>query len=151
MSLLRSIFVTASALFLAGCGLDVMYADWKVDRLCKQDGGVKVFETDSPPAGLRMPDGNIDLTALHRTKPGDPYYLVYRSTIIKADDPSIRRLEAKLFRGRDDALLGTSVVYIRPAQSIGVPFLHREGYSCPEPRDLDRLIAGVFFPNSIAR
>jgi len=51
----------ACAALLGGCGLDVMYADWKVDQLCKKDGGVKVFVTDNPPAEFRNADGNVDL------------------------------------------------------------------------------------------
>ena len=147
----RSIFVMACALLLAGCGLDVMYADWKVDQLCKQDGGVKVFETDSPPAEFRMADGNVDIEALYRAKPVQSYHLMHRWTKINADDPEIVRLETKLIRGRDTKLLGTSITYIRPAQSVGVPFFHREGHTCPDSRELENLIAGVFFPNSIAR
>ena len=141
----------ACVALLGGCGLDVMYADWKVDQLCKKDGGVKVFVTDNPPAEFLMADGNVDLEALHRAKPDRSYYLVYRSEVIKFDDPAIRRFEVNLFRGRDGRLLGSSVVYIRPMQNIGVPFFHRDAHSCPAPRDLERLIAGVFFPNSVPR
>lgn len=151
MSTLRSIFVTVCTLLLAGCGLDVMYADWKVDRLCKQDGGVKVFETDSPPAEFRMSDGNVDLDALQRAKPGQSYYLVHKWTAIKSDDPTISRLQIELLRGADKKLLGMTVSYIRPMQQIGVPFLHRRGHTCPVNAHLSDLTAEVFFPNSIAR
>ncbi len=37
---------------LGGCGFDVMYADWKVDRLCKVDGGIKVFMKAAAPMRL---------------------------------------------------------------------------------------------------
>ncbi len=151
MNLLRSTALAACALLLGGCGLDVMYADWRVDRLCKQDGGVTVFETDSPPAEFRMPDGNVDIETLYRAKPGRSYHLVHAWTKIKGTEPEIDRLEVRLFRGSDSKLLGTSVTYVRPAQSVGVPFFHRDGHSCPKGAELEHLIARVFFPNSIAR
>ncbi|HND55229.1 MAG TPA: hypothetical protein PLV92_22600 [Pirellulaceae bacterium] len=151
MKTLRSIVTVACALSLAGCGLDVMYADWKVDRLCKHDGGVKVFETDSPPAEFRMPDGNVDIEALYRAKPGQSYHLTHGWTKVKSTEPEIVRLEIRLLRDRDSKLLGTSVTYIRPVQSQGIPFLHRDGYTCPRSGELEGLIASVFFPNSIAK
>ena len=141
----------ACAALLGGCGLDVMYADWKVDQLCKKDGGVKVFVTDNPPAEFRNADGNVDLDALQRAKPGQAYFLARRWTQVRPTEPEITRLEIRLIRQRDEALLGTSVVYIRPIQNVGVPFLHREGYSCPEPDDLKRLIEAVFFSDIRAK
>ena len=147
----RSIFVMACALLLAGCGLDVMYADWKVDQLCKQDGGVKVFETDSPPAEFRMADGNVDLDALQRAGQDRSYYMVRNWTVIKSDDPTITRSQIELIRGADKKLLGATVSYIRPMQNIGVPFFHRDGYRCPANAGLFDLTTAVFFPNSIAR
>ena len=151
MKTLRSIVTAACALSLAGCGLDVMYADWKVDRLCKHDGGVKVFETDSPPAEFRMPDGNVNLDLLQRAGPDKSYYVVYNWTVIEPKDPTVSRSEIKLFRSADKKLLGAAVSYIRPMQNVGVPFLHRRGYRCPPNAGLLDLTTAVFFPNSIAR
>ena len=151
MKTLRSIVTAACAFSLAGCGLDVMYADWKVDRLCKQDGGVKVFETDSPPAEFRMPDGNVNLDLLQRAGPDKSYYVVYNWTVIEPKDPTVSRSEIKLFRSADKKLLGVAVSYIRPMQNVGVPLLHRRGYRCPPNAGLLDLTAGVFFPNSFAR
>ena len=144
MKTLRSIVTVACALSLAGCGLDVMYADWKVDRLCKHDGGVKVFETDSPPTNLRKADGNIDLEALQDAKPGASYYLVVESTLVQATEPEIRRLEERLVRGRDGAVLGSSVVYLRANAHAGIPFSSRRGRVCPDSSSLARLTRAVF-------
>lgn len=141
----------ACAALLSGCGLDVMYADWKVDQLCKKDGGVKVFVTDAPPVEFRKPDGNIDLNGLERAKPGQTYYLSGGWTIIQPDDPRIVRSEANLIRGRDQVVLGTSVAYFRPTQNVGVPFLSRESHICPQGGTLDPLVQGVFFPGRPAK
>jgi hypothetical protein len=145
VSTVRSIFVTVCTLLLAGCGLDVMYADWKVDRLCKQDGGVKVFETDSPPVEFRMPDGNLDLNKLEQAERGQSYYLERRWTTLKQDDPEIVRSELRLVRNIDGVALGISVAYLRPAQNLGVPFFSRQAYMCPERGNLGPLADAVFF------
>ena len=141
----------ACALLLSGCGLDVMYADWKVDQLCKKDGGVKVFVTDSPPAEFRKPDGNIDLNELERAKPGQTYYLTGSWTTVKSDDPRIVRSETNLVRGRDQVVLGTSVAYFRPIQNAGVPFFSRESHICPQSGALNPLVERVFFQDRNAK
>ena len=138
----------ACAALLSGCGLDVMYADWKVDQLCKKDGGVKVFVTDSPPTEFRKPDGNIDLNRLERAKPGQTYYLTRIGTTVKQGDPEIVRSEVRLVRNLDNVLLGTSVAYLRPTQNMGIPFSHREGYICPERGNLSPLVESVFYASS---
>lgn len=135
----------ACAALLGGCGLDVMYADWKVDQLCKKDGGVKVFVTDNPPAEFLKADGNVDLYELERAKPGQNYYLTRTGTTIKRGDPEIVRSEVRLVRNLDNVVLGISVAYIRPTQNIGVPFFHREGYICPERGNLTPLVESVFY------
>lgn len=129
---------------LGGCGFDVMYADWKVDRLCKVDGGIKVFMKAAAPKELKRADGAIDLLKLQRAKSDQPFYLVIDSHSIEPKDPSIVRLEHRLFRKQDSLLLGTAVVYIRPQQHQGIPFLHRDGHSCPSEDVLSQLVDSVF-------
>lgn len=145
MKTLRSIVTAACAFSLAGCGLDVMYADWKVDRLCKQDGGVKVFETDSPPAEFRMPDGNVDLNKLEQAERGQPYYLERKWTTIEQGDPEIVRSELRLVRNVDGVVLAISVAYLRPAQRLGIPFFSRQAHMCPERGNLGPLAEAAFF------
>ncbi len=141
----------ACAALLAGCGLDVMYADWKVDRLCKNDGGVKVFITDKPPEEFKRQDGNLDLEALQRATPEQSFYLKRADTRIEPGEPSIVRSVLHVYRHRDHALMGTSVVYIRPALNTGVPLMSRKGYSCPDPADLGRLVEAVFYSRQRSR
>ena len=145
MNLLRSTALAACALLLGGCGLDVMYADWRVDRLCKQDGGVKVFETDRLPAEFRMPDGRIDLNKLEQAEHGQSYYLERKWTTLKQGDPELVRSELRLVRNIDGVVLGISVAYLRPAQSLGIPFFSRQAYMCPERGNLGPLAEAVFF------
>lgn len=129
---------------LGGCGFDVMYADWKVDRLCKVDGGVTVFAQEALPEYLRRENGEIDLRALARTTDGDPIYLVSTDTTIEPRDPPILRFEYQMMRKRDGAVLGKYVMYARPMQNIGVPLFHRAAHVCPSTKAVGTLAAAVF-------
>lgn len=151
MNLLRSTALAACALLLGGCGLDVMYADWRVDRLCKLDGGPKVFLTDSPPIEFLTTNRQLDLDSLSRATPEQSYYLTWESSQIALGDPEIRRTEVRLYRGRDKALLGTSVAYYRP-QRVGVPTPFPKSHWCPEEGELVPLVKAVFaLPQQVER
>jgi len=134
----------AMALSLSACGFDVMYADWKVDRLCKVDGGNTIYSHDVLPDELALPNGNINFDALERHKERAPYFLKYTSTEIEYRDPSITRLEGLLIRRRDGEVLGKGVMYIRPMQNTGIPLLHRGAYSCPPGSPISEMVYGVF-------
>jgi hypothetical protein len=136
---------------LSGCGLDLIYVDWKLNKLCAQDGGVKVFITDKPPEYLKRPDGNVDLAMLQGAKPGQPYYLQHKSTKSDVLGSEIDRTETRLIRQSDSATLGTSTMYVRPGTNVGVPLLYRRGYSCPSEGDLLQLVSEVFFSSSYAK
>ncbi len=129
---------------LGGCGFDVMYADWKVNRLCKVDGGVTVFAQEALPEYLRRENGEIDLRALARTTDRDPIYLVSTDTTIEPRDPTILRFEYRMMRKRDGAVLGKYVMYLRPNQNTGIPLMHRNAYFCPSAKAVGTLATAVF-------
>jgi len=129
---------------LGGCGFDVMYADWKVDRLCKVDGGVRVETTDVLPAELKQADGSLDLLKLIRADDGQPYSLRTASRRIQAGSPEIMRMEYQLIRRADSKVLGTAVRYVRPTENQGVPFLHSNAHACP-PHDVLRTLVEAIF------
>ena len=141
----------ACAGLLSGCGLDLIYVDWKLNKLCAQDGGVKVFITDKPPEYLKRPDGNVDLAMLQGAKPGQPYYLQRNSTMSRVLGSEIDRLELQLIRGRDHAVLGTGVVYVRPGENTGVPIISRLGYMCPADGVLLQLVSETFYSASYGK
>jgi len=121
-----------------------MYADWKVNQLCKQDGGNTIYFHDVLPDELTLSNGKINMLAMERAAVDSPYYLYYLTKTIEAQDPTIKRLEAQLIRRRDGEVMGKSVSYIRPVQNIGVPFSHRAAHVCPEPDSVAMLISDVF-------
>lgn len=131
-------------LSLSACGFDVMYADWKVDRLCKVDGGNTIYSHDVLPDSLLLANGNIDVMSMERGEERASHYLKYNSTEIEYRDPSITRLEGLLIRRRDGEVLGKSVVYIRPMQNTGIPLLHRSAHSCPPDGPITGMVYAVF-------
>lgn len=132
------------AISLSGCGLDVLYADWKVDGLCKEDGGITVYVRDVLPAELKSATGEIDFRALERSTDRDPYYLLTESRAMEARDPVIRRFEFRLMRQRDGQTLGKAVLYMRPTQNVGVPVFHQKAHVCPSDNVAGKLAAAVF-------
>lgn len=144
MKPVSAIGAMAVAASLSGCGLDVMYADWKVDQLCKDDGGTKIFVQAKAPTEILKSNGGVDLDALLRGMTDKPYYIANALTDIKADDPRIFRSEYGLYRRADNLLMGTTVVYHRVAQNTSIPLLARRPYKCPSGSELGRLIEGVF-------
>ncbi|MBE7523057.1 MAG: hypothetical protein HS109_11810 [Burkholderiales bacterium] len=132
---------------LGGCGFDVMYADWKVDRLCRVDGGVKIYIRDPLPDFLRREDGKIDAHQLLQGRPDHPYYLSNTQTDIIGSGARIFRWEYRLYRRADGALLGTTVTYNRVAQNVSGPLLSKGPYVCPSGDDLTELVKGAFRTN----
>ena len=135
----------ACAGLLSGCGLDLIYVDWKLNKLCAQDGGVKVFITDKPPEEFLKSDRNVDLFELQRAKPGRSYFINTTWKRLSIMEVEVTRMESHLIRSRDDAVLSTAVAYIRPTQNVGVPLMHRQGHSCPQVDALYELVSQTFY------
>jgi len=147
----RVVVVAMLAALLSGCGLDLLLADWKVDRLCKKDGGVKVYVREPAPPALLQADGKVDIRALMYPKPGQSHVLKYTSTDVQTGEPYIFRSEYRLFRSADNTLMGIAVTYNRRAQNLGIPFLARRPYSCPSTKQAIELVDQAFSVNSEGR
>lgn len=139
-------FATAIAFssLLAGCGYERWFADREIDRLCKIDGGIKVYIKDLPPKEFMRPDGKINSWTLGAAKPGQSYYFVNKSKQIRTGEQEIVRIESDLIRGHDKALLGTGIAYLRPRDSLGPFSIFPITHSCPELGADGPLISAVF-------
>jgi len=129
---------------LQGCGLDLIYADWKVNRLCKEDGGIKIHIQDRPPIEFRRPDGKTDVDALLLAKPQQSYYFENIKNDVQSGEPRIFRSEYRLVRRVDGAILGSSVTYYRVGQNTSIPLLSHKGYKCPSENEVNKLVESVF-------
>lgn len=134
----------AAGIALAGCSPEVIYVDWKIDRLCAKDGGLRVFETAEAPRALLREDGSLDLNVLQRTRPEDPFYLEHFSETLKSREPEIIRSEYRLWRSSDHKLIATTISYIRPTQNVGVPLFSHQAYTCPSAGELYKLAIAAF-------
>lgn len=150
MNATRASAVLAAAILLAGCSPEVMYVDWKVDRLCAKDGGVRVFETAEAPKEFLRKDGSLDLAELQRSRPEHSYYVEQTAVTLKTNAPEIIRLETRLWRSFDHKLMALTNNYLRPTQNIGVPLVSQEWHDCVQGTDLAAIAIAVF-PKSAAR
>lgn len=144
MNAFRAMAALATGIVLAGCSPEVIYVDWKIDRLCAKDGGLRVFETAEAPRALLHEDGSLDLNVLQRTRPEDPYFLEHLSETLKRRAPEIIRSEYRLWRSSDRKLIATTISYIRPTQNVGVPIFSHQAYTCPSAGELYALATAVF-------
>ena len=132
------------ALTVSGCGFSRVLADWKIDQLCKQDGGVKVFEKDVAPKEFLWPNGRIKAGEIALAKAPRSYYVESASKSIQIGEPAIVRIEHHLYRQRDARLLGTAVTYIRQVDTLGAFSPFRSSYTCPENGAFRNLLEVVF-------
>ena len=132
------------ALTVSGCGFSRVLADWKIDQLCKQDGGVKVFEKDVAPKEFLWPNGRVNVGELGRAKPGQQYFIVRQSIAIQSGQPTIYRIEEQLLRTSDKKHLGTAVTYIRPVDDLGPYSPFRSNYTCRDSVALRPMVEAVF-------
>lgn len=114
-----------------------LYYDAQVWVMCKQDGGVKVYETVGLQAdeydsyvkkNWRLPDES-DL------KPSDEYYYSRDRTIYRDKDPRVSRRETRIIRQNDKKVLGTYIRYGRGGGDLPGPW-HGSHFTCPDPREV---------------
>jgi hypothetical protein len=130
---------------VAGCGLQNIPTDARIDNLCKKDGGVTVYERVMAPHIYLAPDGQVALDDLTRLRDRE-YYVTVDSVLVQAGNPEIRRIENTLHRRSDQKVLAKSVLYIRPADGIPNLLWHRT-HRCPEAGGIAPLVRAAFATN----
>ena len=131
------------AAFLSGCG-EKDEADKQMLELCAKDGGVKIYETVTLPKGEFGAWGRpLDRYWSNQANPedrlGPDYRYVVKSEFLRRGDTlkgevQLFKLTQRIYRKRDDKLMGESVEYGR---SGGDHFINRilgghpSSLSCP--------------------
>jgi len=136
MKFLGAVVLVVFGIGLIGC--EKYSLDQQLEELCKQDGGVKVYETVtlSPEMFDRWGD---PFPGWQGRKPEDrlgPDYLFMRETVyLKDGDPfkgegRLGRTTYRIYRRSDNKLLGKDVLYIRSGGDF-IVFNHPSSKSCP--------------------
>ena len=129
-------------LLVSGC--EKYALDRRMEALCKEDGGVVVYEAVRLPASEFGRDGTplarywFDRSVVDKSKRlGPDYRYVRRFETIKAGDPMkgegrLTRYVEEVFRERDGRLLARSVQYGRSGGDL-VVLEHFSTAGCPSP------------------
>ncbi len=110
-----------------------IYYDVEVNRLCRVDGGVKVYETVKLPAEKFDKWGQINFYKPTQGENTLGTEYVYRSTnfSIRQNNPDLRRDHVQIFRKSDMKLLGEVTTYVRGGGDLPGPW-QPTAYRCPD-------------------
>ena len=129
-------------LVLAGCGLQYIPTDLRINSLCKKDGGVTVYEKVKAPPEYIGVDGKVSGDDLLRLSDRE-YYATGDAKYIQLKNPTMKRIEYTLHRRSDGKVLARSVYYLRPWD--GLPdLLWSRSHACPESGGLGALADAAF-------
>lgn len=120
-------------------GVEKILLDWKVDRLCAKDGGIKVYETVELPAEIFDKWGNYDVPSKREMEVTDEYYYERETVYFKQGNPDLYKSHYKVFRRSDGKLLGEKIRYARRGGDLPGPW-HPSSYSCPDNLSLFKKI-----------
>jgi hypothetical protein len=113
----------------AGGGRRVYY-DVQVNRLCAQDGGIRVYETVKLPAEKFDKWGNVGIPNKRFARPSDEYYFETEIQYYREGNPSLERARTVIVRHSDGKILGESVRYARGGGDLPGPW-HGTSFHCP--------------------
>ncbi len=106
------------------------YYDWLVDRMCKVDGGVTVYETVLV-SKEKYKDVIEGIVTSEKNTPTDEYYRDLDSYYYRTGQPDVWRNRYKVVRRSDGKILGESIFYLRRGGNFPGPW-HESGYRCPK-------------------
>lgn len=135
------------AMLLAGC--EKARLDQEVDRLCRIDGGIKVYEK------VKLSKEHFDKYGwpIWRSKDNryyyanDQYFTESEDTMIVTGNPDLIRMESRIIRASDNTLFGRSISYTRRGGDIPNPF-HPSHYTCPREEERRYLVKEVLIKDS---
>lgn len=138
--------VLVAAILLSAC--EKARLDQEVDRLCRIDGGIRVYET------VKLSKEDYDerrgiVFPQYANLPGDKgrygnlYYSSWETKTIVSGDPELVRSHLKIVRKSDEKILGEHVTYFRRGGDIPNPF-HPSSYGCPRVDSTPDLVKQVF-------
>lgn len=117
--------------------------DERVRELCRQDGGVKVFETVKLAAGAFDSYGVVRIPIEKDAAAKDAF--VYQQDVhyYLKGNPELLRLQFKIVRRTDRKVLGEATSYSRRGGDMPGPW-HESSFACPDRADISDLKKKVF-------
>lgn len=139
---------------LSGSGIEKYRLEYEMKKLCEKDGGVKVYETVTPPPEMFSEHGK-PISALTGKlavgRLGPDYHYIRESNFLNKGRPSqllsdgvLRRSTEKIIRVSDGKLLGESVVYGRTGGET-ILLWHPSGNGCPIYKNINETLLGSVF------
>lgn len=135
---LKAVVAVASAAGFAGLiwmlAGQKLYYDLQVNRLCAQDGGIKVYETVKLPAERydQYAKRNWILPDRVRAKASDDYFVETETHYYRKSSPQVARTVARVIRRSDGKVLGEYIHYGRGGGDMPGPW-HGSSFLCPDP------------------
>lgn len=110
-----------------------IYYDAQVNRLCKQDGGIKVYETVKLPAEKFNQWGQINFYKPTQGENALGSEFVFKRDIqyFRKEPPTFIRHHYQVIRRTDGKVLGEAVSYGRGGGDLPGPW-HPSSFTCPE-------------------
>lgn len=145
---LRTAIVVIAAMLWLGlsfwfAGGRTMYYDTMVNRMCRVDGGVKVYERVVLPAERFDKWGVARIPSATEATQSDEYYYKSILTYYMKGNPEIWRLSFFVYRRNDKKAIGEAVSYGRRGGNFPGPW-HESSFGCPSHADIADLKKQLF-------
>ncbi|MFC7299565.1 hypothetical protein [Herminiimonas aquatilis] len=128
------------ALMLSGC--EKARVDAQMEELCKQDGGMKIYEKVVLPREQFTQYGDVRFFETSNT--GGGYRFIKKFEQLKLKKPTLDKTTYTVIREIDNKVLGTYVVYLRIGGDI-IPRLGPDsGKSCPSNANSVNFLRTIF-------
>jgi hypothetical protein len=102
---------------IGGCEARKAYYDWKVRKMCEQDGGVAIFDkvsvTRSQLDALGKVGGYVSIPPEELAHPDSPVFSTRQTEVIKQGHPSLRKWVETVVRRSDNRVVARVTSYTR--------------------------------------
>lgn len=140
---LRAMAAIALSSALAACAGWVpgrqSYWDAKMKEMCKNDGGVTIYEklpiSKSDIDLLGKVGEKIGIPAKELADPNAPAYEELNIAYLRKGNPQVTRSEIKIVRRADKAVIARAIIYARSGGDFPSP-AHPSSFTCPSLNDV---------------
>lgn len=125
------------------------YWDYRVTKMCEEDGGVTVFEKveleKNKHSNLISRGGSVIIPIFSNAKIDDPYYIVFSESILRKKNPKVRKTETKIIRRSDSKVLSLKVSYSRGGGDFPTFIAAASAFSCRNVKGINTILGKSTF------